>query len=44
MSVFLVSIYVVVVRPRIAYGSPICYDRGDLGIGGNECIYPLQVA
>lgn len=44
MSVFLVSIFVVVVRPRIVYGSPICYDREDYRIGGNESICPLYIA
>ncbi|KAF2210260.1 hypothetical protein CERZMDRAFT_99676 [Cercospora zeae-maydis SCOH1-5] len=28
----------------MAYGSPIWYDRADLGIGRNKSIYPLQVA
>ena len=38
------QIYAAVVRPIIAYGSPIWFDTEDTRKGCNKAIYPLQVA
>ena len=37
------QIYAAIVRPAMAYGSPIWFDAEDVREGRNKAIYPLQV-